>query len=104
MPMYSRPGKIISILKKKSVQLMKPVSREVPPLRLAPPNMMTSKAPPPHLFVHPSLINRKIMARHHVYFPLTFCQAITCSLAKLTPHVAIDTPTDTFYIVASPKV
>ena len=77
MQMYSRPGKIVCILKGTSVQSMNTVSTGVMPLHkvwsslplgYAPSYIMTLKPLPPHLFVHPSLINREIMARHHVYF------------------------------------
>ena len=73
MPMYSGPGKIICILKESSVQLMITVSRGFcPRIKFGPPFKACSivyddfKPPTPHLLVHLSLMNRKVMARRHV--------------------------------------
>ena len=74
-PKPFRPGNITCILKENmSGQGTHCLEEPCPnikfgsPLRLSPYYMMSFKPAPPQLFVHSSLIDKKIMARHYVYF------------------------------------
>ena len=100
MPMYSRPGKIICILKESSAQSMNtavscPRTKFVPPWRLAPSYMMTLKPPPSSRLSSSKSHKQKNVKQFQTPYIVSshpqssqakfFARLFTCSQAKLTP-------------------
>ena len=118
MPMYSRLGEIIFILKESNVQSMNTVSRRIMPLHKIWSPLQGLSHPIDHDFkTSPPLCSSK--SRKQKNYGKAPClissdpqssQAklptglFTCPQAKLTPYISIDTPTNTLCIVPSPIV